>query len=73
MSVDGDRVRGIRLMMFTSLLRLLGYISHARVEQGYTLFLDFECKYPLIDGYTRTGKAVDHRNMKEYINAKFNS
>ena len=62
-----DTVRDQRLMMFTSLLRTLDFVGHARVDQCYGLFVEFEEQYPLIDGYTRTGKAVDHTNMKMFI------
>ena len=62
-----DTVRDTRLMVFTSLLRTLNFVGHARVDQCYGLFVEFEEQYPLIDGYTRTGKAVDHTNMKMFI------
>ena len=66
-SIDIDTVRDKRLMVFTSLLRTLNFVGHARVDQCYGLFVEFEEQYPLIDGYTRTGKAVDHTNMKMFI------
>ena len=31
------------------------------------VIVEFEEQYPLIDGYTRTGKDVDHTNMKMFI------
>lgn len=60
-------VRDKRLMVFTSLLRTLNFVGHSRVDQCYGMFVKFEEKHPLIDGYTRTGKAIDHRNMREFI------
>ena len=62
-----NTVRDKRLMVFTSLLLTLNFVGHARVDQCYGLFVEFEEQYPLIDGYTRTGKAVDHTNMKMFI------
>ena len=62
-----DTVRDKRLMVFTSLLRTLNFVDHARVDQCYGLFVEFEEQHPLIDGYTRNGKAVDHTNMKMFI------
>lgn len=62
-----DHIRSKRLMMFTSLLRTLNFVSHARVLQCYDLFLKFELEYPLIDGHTRTGRNVDHNNMRMFI------
>ena len=67
MTSNNDTVRDKRLMVFTSLLRTLNFVGHARVDQCYGLFVKFEEQYTLIDGYTRTGKAVDHRNMKDFI------
>ena len=67
MTSNIDTVRDKRLMVFTSLLRTLNFVGHARVDQCYGLFVEFEEQYPLIDGYTRTGKAVDHTNMKMFI------
>ena len=67
MTSNNDTVRDKRLMVFTSLLRTLNFVGHARVDQCYGLFVEFEEQHPLIDGYTRTGKAVDHRNMKDFI------
>lgn len=66
------KIRDMRLMQFASLLRTLDVVSNARVTQLHFLFLQFEEKYPLIDGYTRTGKAVDHSNMKNFILNKDN-
>ena len=65
--INIDTARDKRLMVFTSLLRTLNFVGHARVDQCYGLFVEFEEQYPLIDGYTRTGKAVDHTNMKMFI------
>ena len=62
-----NKIRDKRLMVFTSLLRTLNFVGHSRVDQCYGLFVKFEKEYPLIDGYTRTGKAVDHRNMRDFI------
>lgn len=62
-----NKVRDKRLMVFTSLLRTLNFVGHSRVDQCYGMFVKFEEQYPLIDGYTRTGKAVDHRNMRGFI------
>lgn len=62
-----NNIRDKRLMVFTSLLRTLNFVGHSRVDQCYGMLLKFEEKCPLIDGYTRTGKAVDHRNMREFI------
>lgn len=62
-----NKVRDKRLMVFTSLLRTLNFVGHSRIDQCYGLFVKFEKEYPLIDGYTRTGKAVDHRNMRYFI------
>ena len=67
MTSYNDTVRDKRLMVFTSLLRTLNFVGHARVDQCYGLFVEFEEQHPLIDGYTRTGKAVDHTNMKMFI------
>ena len=67
MTSNIDTVRDKRLMVFTSLLRTLDFVGHERVDQCYGLFVEFEEQYPLIDGYTRTGKAVDHTNMKMFI------
>lgn len=64
---DMDLLRAKRLMIFTSLLRTLDFVGHSRVDQCLGLFVKFEEKYPLIDGYTRTGKAIDHTNMKKFI------
>ncbi|MBQ0114076.1 MAG: hypothetical protein KBT03_13180 [Bacteroidales bacterium] len=60
-------IRDQRLMVFTSLMRTLDFISHPRVHQGLHLFLKFEKEYPLIDGYTRTGRNVDHNNMRKFL------
>lgn len=62
-----SKVRDKRLMVFTSLLRTLNFVGHSRIDQCYGLFVKFEKEHPLIDGYTRTGKAVDHRNMRDFI------
>ena len=62
-----SKVSDKRLMVFTSLLRTLNFVGHSRIDQCYGLFVNFEKEYPLIDGYTRTGKAVDHRNMRYFI------
>lgn len=62
-----DHNRSKRLMMFTSLLRTLNFVSHARVLQCYDLFLKFELEYPLIDGYTLPTRVVDHNNMRMFI------
>ena len=62
-----NTVRDKRLMVFTSLLRTLNFVGHARVDQCYGLFVKFEEQHPLIDGYTRTGKAVDHTNMRKFV------
>ena len=67
MTSNIDTVRYERLMVFTSLLRTLNFVGHARVDQCYSLFVEFEEQYPLIDGYTGTVKAVDHTNMKMFI------
>ena len=66
-SDEPNKIRDQRLMVFTSLLIKLNFIRHSRVDQCYGLFVKFESEYPLIDGYTRTGKAVDHRNMRNFI------
>ena len=63
-----QEVREHRLMVFTSLLRTLDFVSHARVTQCYTLFKQYIKENHLIDGYTRTGQAVDHTNMRKFIN-----
>lgn len=62
-----NKVRDKRLMVFTSLLRTLNFVGHSRIDQCYGLFVKFEKEYPLIDGYNRTGKAVDHQNMRNFI------
>lgn len=62
-----SKIRDKRLMVFTSLLRTLNFVGHSRIDQCYGLFVKFEKEYPLIDGYTRTGKADDHRNMRYFI------
>lgn len=64
-----DTIRDCRLMKFTALLRLYDVVSIARLEQCHKFFVDYENMYPLIDGYTRTGKDIDFRNMKMYIEA----
>jgi len=64
-------IRDKRLMVFTSLLRTLNFVGHSRVDLCYGMFVKFEEQYPLIDGYTRTGKAVDHRNMREFIESYY--
>lgn len=66
-SNEQNKIRDKRLMVFTSLLRTLNFVGHSRVDQCYGLFVKFESEYPLIDGYTRTGKAVDHGNMRNFI------
>lgn len=66
-SDEPNKIRDQRLMVFTSLLIKLNFIGHSRVDQCYGLFVMFESEHPLIDGYTRTGKAVDHRNMRNFI------
>ena len=62
-----QEVREHRLMVFASLLRTLNFVSHARVTQCYYLFKQYIQENPLIDGYTRTGRTVDHINMKLFI------
>lgn len=62
-----SKIRDKRLMVFTSLLRTLNFVGHSRIDQCYGLFVKFEKEYPLIDGYNRTGKAVDHQNMRNFI------
>ena len=62
-----QEVREHRLMVFTSLLRTLDFVSHARVTQCYTLFKQYIKENPLIDGYTRTGHVIDHTNMKLFV------
>ena len=62
-----QEVREHRLMVFASLLRTLNFVSHARVTQCYYLFKQYIQENPLIDGYARTGRTVDHINMKLFI------
>lgn len=59
--------RELRLIMFTSLLRSLNFVSHARVLDCYAIFCDYSEKYPLLEGYTRIGRALDHKNMREFL------
>ena len=40
-------IRDKRIMRFTSLLRTLNYVSHARVEQCHSLFVKYEEKHPI--------------------------
>lgn len=60
-------IRDQRIMVFTSLMRTLDVISHSRIHQGLHLFLKFEKEYPLIGGYTRTGRNLDHNNMRKFL------
>ena len=62
-----NKERDKRLMVFTSLLRTLNFVGHARVDQCYGMFVKFEEQYPLTDSYVRAGKAADHANMKMFI------
>lgn len=62
-----QEIRERRLMVFTSLLRTLDFVSHARVTQCYNMFKQYIEDNPLIDSYTRTGQAVDHTNMRKFI------
>ena len=62
-----DYIREKRLMVFTSLIRTLDFVSHVRVLQCYDLFNKYVEGYPLIDGYTRTGQNLDHNNMRMFL------
>ena len=42
MTSNIDTARDKRLMVFTSLLRTLNFVGHARVDQCYGLFVEFE-------------------------------
>lgn len=66
-----EYIRDQRLMIFTSLLKVYNAVSHARVTQCHKWFVEFEEKFPLTEPFaTRTGRSVDHRNMKEFIKSK---
>lgn len=66
-----DKIRDIRLMEFSSLLRSLNVVSNARIHQLYPWFLKFEERYPLLDN-GQYGRAMDHKNMKKFILKKKN-
>lgn len=62
-----QEVREYRLMVFTSLLRTLGFVSHSRVLQCYRLFNQFVAEFPLDGDYNLDRKISDHKNMKVFI------
>lgn len=57
-------IRDKRIMRFTSLLRTLNYVSHARVEQCHSLFVKYEEKHPISE---MVNSQHDHKQVREWL------